>query len=135
MTTRAEWLRAELADALAVPGRDEVERVVVGVLDPRALHLRVEVGHVDELRAAPVGRGDDLANDLLHGRGRPTTVTICPGCTFAPTPTASSASRSASGAASSGVNRGELPGAVAQDRNALAVPRHAGDVDVVGCRS
>ena len=55
----------------AEPGRDEVERLEVGVLDPRALHERVEVEDVDEHRAAPVGgRGDRPRELLLPERAR-----------------------------------------------------------------
>ena len=50
---------------VAVPRRDEVERLRIGVLDPRALDVRVEVADVDELRAAVVGRGGDRARELL----------------------------------------------------------------------
>ena len=39
--------------------------VGVGVLDPRALDVRVEVRDVDEERAAPVGRRGDRARELL----------------------------------------------------------------------
>ena len=48
---RGAALAAEREDALAVPRRDELERVVGRVLDPRALDPRVEPGEVDELRA------------------------------------------------------------------------------------
>ena len=44
-------LAAELEHALAEPGGHEVERVLVGVLDARALDVQVEVRDVDELRA------------------------------------------------------------------------------------
>src|SRR5581483_11422283 len=64
---------AELEDPPCVPGRHEVERVLGGVLDPGPLDPRVEVGHVDELRALPVGTRCQLAHDLLQadvGRDR-----------------------------------------------------------------
>ena len=47
--SRAAALAPELQDPLAVPRRHEVERVVVGVLQARALDVQVEVGDVDEL--------------------------------------------------------------------------------------
>ena len=45
----------QLLDAVPVPGRHEPERLGVGVLDPRPLDVRVEVGDVDEA-ARPAGR-------------------------------------------------------------------------------
>ena len=50
---------------LAVPGRDEVERLGIGVLDPRALHERVEVVDVDEACAAVVRRSGDRPRQIL----------------------------------------------------------------------
>ena len=61
----------ELEQPRAEPRRDVVERVDVGVLDPGALDVRVEVEDVDELRAAPVGgRGDRPGELLLPERAR-----------------------------------------------------------------
>ena len=62
----ADPRRAVLAQRqhpLAVPGRDEVERVVGGVLDPRPLDPRVEPLHVDELGAALVGGDGDRPHE------------------------------------------------------------------------
>ena len=59
---------AEREDALAEPRRHVVERVLGGVLDPRALDPRVEPADVDELGAAPVGAlGQRADQPLLAG--------------------------------------------------------------------
>src|SRR5439155_15657894 len=58
-------LAAELEDALAEPGRNELERVVRRVLDPRPLDERIEVRDLDELGTAPVGGGRDRTRALL----------------------------------------------------------------------
>ena len=58
-------LVAEREHPLAEPRRDELERVLRGVLEPRALDVDVEVGRVDELRAVAVGAGGERAHDLL----------------------------------------------------------------------
>ena len=47
------------------PGRNELERLGIGVLDPRPLDVRVEVHDVDEQRAAPVGGLGGCAGELL----------------------------------------------------------------------
>src|SRR5439155_11737554 len=60
-------LLAERKQTIAVPGRDEPERVLAGALEPDALDVRVEVPRVDELRAALIRRFGDGA----HERGRP----------------------------------------------------------------
>ena len=61
---------SELKHPLPVPLRDEFERVVGGVLEPRLLHVRVEIGRVDEPRAPLVGALGDRADDRLHARLR-----------------------------------------------------------------
>jgi hypothetical protein len=58
-------LAPQLQDALAVPVGHEVERLVVGVLQPRALDVQVEVGDVDELGPVPVAGGGDRARHRL----------------------------------------------------------------------
>ena len=66
--TRAAWASPRARMPLPVPLGDEVERRRVGVLDPRALDVRVEPADVDELRAAPVrGRGE-RAHEVLLAR-------------------------------------------------------------------
>jgi hypothetical protein len=45
-----------LEHTLAMPLGNEAERVRVGILDPHALHVRIEVHDVDELGATLVGR-------------------------------------------------------------------------------
>ena len=50
---------------LAVPRRDERQRVGVGVLDPGPLELRVEVVDVDEPGAPVVGGGGDRPRKRL----------------------------------------------------------------------
>ena len=49
-------LLAEREHALAVPGRDEVQRLRIGVLHPRPLDPGIEVRDVDELGSGAVGR-------------------------------------------------------------------------------
>ena len=61
---------AELIHATAEPGRNEPERLGVGVLDPRALDVRIEVLDVDEDRAGLVGRLGDRTRELLLADGR-----------------------------------------------------------------
>ena len=60
VTPRSVDARAVLLGVLehtfAIPLGNEVERVRVGVLDPHALQVRIEVRDVDELGAALVGR-------------------------------------------------------------------------------
>ena len=56
----------ELKHPLPVPLRHELERVVGGVLEARLLHVRVEVGCVDEAGAALVSALGDGADDRLH---------------------------------------------------------------------
>src|SRR5262249_58286236 len=51
--------------ALAVPGRDVLERVVGRELDPGPLQKRVDVRDVDELRPALVRARGDRAGDRL----------------------------------------------------------------------
>ena len=63
--TRAPCVLGVLEHPRAVPPRDEVERVGIGVLDARPLDVRVEVVDVDELRAAAVAGGGDRARDVL----------------------------------------------------------------------
>src|SRR5512142_1816577 len=58
-------LLAELLGPVRIPRGHEVERVLGGVRDPLALDERVEPGHVDELRAAPVGRAGHRPRQLL----------------------------------------------------------------------
>ena len=58
-------LLAERQHALAVPRRDEVERLRSRVLDPRALDVGIEPGDVDELRAVPVGARRERAHEVL----------------------------------------------------------------------
>ena len=62
---RAPCSSACSVSAVAVPRRHELERLRVGVLDARALHIRVEVVDVDEFRAAVVGGGGDRPRQLL----------------------------------------------------------------------
>ncbi len=50
---------AERQQPLAVPGRDDIERGRVGVLETRALDVGIEVPRVDEQSAAVVGRDGD----------------------------------------------------------------------------
>ncbi len=52
---RAQRSSPSWFEPLRVPRRDERERLLRGVLEPRALHERVEVPRVDEPRAARVG--------------------------------------------------------------------------------
>ena len=75
----------EREQAFAVPIRHVVERLRIGVLDARALQVRVEVDDVDELRAAAVRRGGDgtcqflLAErrfDAIELRGPGTELTV-----------------------------------------------------------
>ncbi len=66
----ARVTRAPRASACAIarsPYQDgnEVERLGIGVLDPRALHERIEVVDVDEACAAVVGRGGDRPGQIL----------------------------------------------------------------------
>jgi hypothetical protein len=58
-------LTAELEHALAVPGGDELERVVRRELDARALDERVEVRDVDEARSPSVTGGGEGTRQLL----------------------------------------------------------------------
>ena len=65
---RGAALAAEREDAVAVPRRDVLERVVGRVLDPRALDPRVEPGEIDELRALLVGALRDRPDEPLLAR-------------------------------------------------------------------
>src|SRR4029079_10531852 len=58
-------LPAELEHPLAVPRRDEVERVLLGVEDPRALDVHVEVDRVHEPRPVAVRARGQGADHLL----------------------------------------------------------------------
>ena len=68
---RGAALAAEREDALAEPRRDVLERVVGGVLDPRALDPRVEPREIDELRALLVGARCAIARTSRSLPGRP----------------------------------------------------------------
>jgi hypothetical protein len=59
-------LVAELRHATPVPLRDELERLVGSVLEPRPLHVRVEVNRVYKLRSVLVRLLGDGAHDRLH---------------------------------------------------------------------
>ena len=56
---------AELEDPPAVPRRHVVERLLVGVEEPRALDVEVEVLDVDEAGAVAVGAGGQRARQRL----------------------------------------------------------------------
>ena len=62
---RARAELAELEDPPAVPRRHVVERLLVGVQEPRALDVEVEVLDVDEPRAVAVGAGGERARQRL----------------------------------------------------------------------
>ena len=82
---------AERALALQEPRRCPREHVVGGVLDQRAPDVRVDVADVDVRRAGAVrGRARPRATRRAWSMSA-TTSTSCPGCTFAPTRTTSSA--------------------------------------------
>ena len=54
----------------AVPRRDEAERIRVGALDPRPLHMRIEVVGVDETGAVAVSRSGERPDEgFLAGLG------------------------------------------------------------------
>ena len=56
----------EPAHPLADPGRDELERVLRGKLEPRPLDELVEPEDVDPAGAATIGRAGDRANSVGH---------------------------------------------------------------------
>src|SRR4029450_3388025 len=64
-------LSSELETPLPVPAGDEVERISAGMLDARALRIRVEIRDVHEACPAPVRRRSHLARHLLLADGRP----------------------------------------------------------------
>ncbi len=66
---RRRPLAPELEHPVAVPAGHEVERLLPCVLDPRALHVRVEVRHVDEAGAVPVRGCCHLSCHLLLAEG------------------------------------------------------------------
>src|SRR5436305_7752872 len=55
-----------LEQTFAIPRGNEAERVRVGALDTHALHVRIEVRDVDELRAALIGRRGGRTRLLLE---------------------------------------------------------------------
>jgi len=59
---------AELEHPPSEPLGHEIERVLRGVPKACPLHVRVEIGRVDEPGAALVGALGDRADDRLHAR-------------------------------------------------------------------
>ena len=107
----------ERLEPVAVPRRHELERLRVGVLDPRALDERVEVRDVDEERAALVRRRRRPRARAPPGRSWRRRRAIWPGCTFAPW-TASSARAS---------KRSSTAGDRSVSANSTRVDARAGD--------